>query len=75
MLMSILDSDGVRRRRRHRLKRRIYQNKVSVFFLLNCPIMCMCACIQGPDFVWHLDGYDKLKPYSFCVHGCIDGEV
>lgn len=28
---------------------------------------------QGPDFVWHLDGYDKLKPYGFAFHGCIDG--
>ena len=32
----------------------------------------MC-CIQGPNFVWHLDGYDKLKPYGFAIHGCIDG--
>lgn len=27
----------------------------------------------GPNFVWHIDGYDKLKPYGLCVHGCIDG--
>ena len=27
----------------------------------------------GPDFVWHLDGYDKLKPFGFSIHGCIDG--
>ena len=27
----------------------------------------------GPNFVWHVDGYDKLKPYGFPVHGCIDG--
>ena len=30
---------------------------------------------QGPDFVWHIDGYDKLKPYGFAIHGCIDGLV
>ena len=23
--------------------------------------------------MWHLDGYDKLKPYGFAIHGCIDG--
>lgn len=23
--------------------------------------------------MWHLDGNDKLKPYGFCIHGCIDG--
>lgn len=27
----------------------------------------------GPNFIWHLDGYDKLKPYWFCIHGAIDG--
>lgn len=27
----------------------------------------------GPNFCWHLDGYDKLKPYGFSVHGAIDG--
>ena len=28
---------------------------------------------RGPNWVWHLDGYDKLKPYGFEIHGCIDG--
>eukprot|EP00112_Aurelia_sp_Birch-Aquarium-sp1_P023513 Seg7030.2 transcript_id=Seg7030.2/GoldUCD/mRNA.D3Y31 product="hypothetical protein" protein_id=Seg7030.2/GoldUCD/D3Y31 len=28
---------------------------------------------EGPNQVWHCDGYDKLKPYGFPVHGCIDG--
>ena len=27
----------------------------------------------GPDFMWHIGGYDKLKLYGFSVHGCIDG--
>ena len=27
----------------------------------------------GPNAVWHVDGYDKLKPYGFPIHGCIDG--
>ena len=27
----------------------------------------------GPNFCWHMDGYDKLKPYGFSIHGCIDG--
>jgi len=27
----------------------------------------------GPNKVWHIDGYDKLKPFGFSVHGCIDG--
>ncbi|XP_071140959.1 uncharacterized protein [Mytilus edulis] len=27
----------------------------------------------GPNFMWHIDGNDKLKPYGFAIHGCIDG--
>ena len=27
----------------------------------------------GPNSCWHIDGYDKLKPYGFPIHGCIDG--
>ena len=27
----------------------------------------------GPNFCWHVDGYDKLKPYGFPIHGCMDG--
>ena len=27
----------------------------------------------GPNYCWHLDGYDKLKPFGFPIHGCIDG--
>jgi len=28
---------------------------------------------KGPNYLWHFDGYDKLKPYGLCVSGCIDG--
>ena len=27
----------------------------------------------GPNYSWHIDGYDKLKPFGFSLHGCIDG--
>lgn len=27
----------------------------------------------GPNYIWHCDGYDKLKPFGFPIHGCIDG--
>ena len=27
----------------------------------------------GPDYTWHVDGYNKLKPYGFAIHDCIDG--
>ena len=69
MPMSLIDPQGARRRKGCRLKRRVYQNKVNAHEL-NCMIYLL---LQGPDFVWHLDGYDKLKPYGFAIHGCIDG--
>ncbi|KAL0965948.1 hypothetical protein UPYG_G00288460 [Umbra pygmaea] len=28
---------------------------------------------RGPNHVWHVDGYDKLKPYGLAISGCIDG--
>jgi transposase InsO family protein len=28
--------------------------------------------VQGPNFVWSVDGYDKLSHWGFYVHGCID---
>ena len=27
----------------------------------------------GLDFAWHIDGYDKLKPWEFLIDGAIDG--
>ena len=28
---------------------------------------------KGPNHLWHLDSYDKLKPFGICINGCIDG--
>lgn len=28
---------------------------------------------HGPNEIWHMDGYDKLKPFGIAIHGCIDG--
>ena len=28
---------------------------------------------KGPTYIWHIDGHDKLKPFDFSLHGCIDG--
>ena len=28
---------------------------------------------KGPNYTWHMDGYDKLSPYGICINGCIDG--
>ncbi|KAH3708988.1 hypothetical protein DPMN_068448 [Dreissena polymorpha] len=29
--------------------------------------------VKGPNYLRHVDGCDKLKPFGFCIHGCIDG--
>lgn len=28
---------------------------------------------KGPNYLWHTDCYDKLKPFGICISGCIDG--
>ena len=27
----------------------------------------------GPNYIWHVDGWDKLAPFGFFIHGTIDG--
>ena len=27
----------------------------------------------GPNDCWHVDGFDKLKPFKFSIHVCING--
>ena len=28
---------------------------------------------KGRNYMWHLDGYDKITPFGLCTHGGIDG--
>lgn len=28
---------------------------------------------KGPNYLLHLDSYDKIKPFAIAIHGCIDG--
>lgn len=28
--------------------------------------------VPGPNFIWSVDGYDKLKPYGIEIYACID---
>jgi hypothetical protein len=36
-------------------------------------LRCKQYSAVGPNFIWHIDGYDKPKPFGLCVSGCIDG--
>ncbi|XP_041931226.1 uncharacterized protein LOC121694889 isoform X2 [Alosa sapidissima] len=29
--------------------------------------------VPGPNYMWHMDSYDKLTPFGIGVNGCIDG--
>ena len=40
---------------------------------LNCKITF--GTFLGSNWCWHIDDYDKLKPYGFPIHACIDGCV
>ena len=26
----------------------------------------------GPNYIWHIDGYDRLKPFEIATSGCIN---
>ena len=28
---------------------------------------------MGPNYLWHVDGYDKLKLFGMAIFGCLDG--
>jgi hypothetical protein len=28
--------------------------------------------VKEPNCIWHVDGYDKLKPYGIFISGCVD---
>lgn len=53
-ILRIVDSQGIEKRSRYRLKRRMYK-------------------VPGPNYLWHVDGHDKLKTFGFAIHGCVDG--
>ena len=36
-------------------------------------LRCRMYVSPGPNFCWHIDRYDKLKPFGFSIHGCVDG--
>lgn len=69
-----LDPLGSLQCRCRRLCRRKYRSKVIYSQGQYCSRVCSFI-IQGPNYVWHCDGYDKMKPYGFPIHGCIDGYV
>jgi hypothetical protein len=31
--------------------------------------------VKGANALWHQDGNEKLRPWGFYVHGCVDGHA
>ena len=59
LLLAHLDPEGTALRKRW-LNRRIYINMVKISF---CMVNIHGIILQGPNFVWHLDGYDKIRTF------------
>ena len=36
-------------------------------------LRCRRYTSRRPNWVWHVDGHDKLKPYGIAINGCVDG--
>lgn len=71
-LIKEVDPDGVQSRKGRRLRRRTYTSKVAIIICIP-KLMITVLQLQGPNHIWHLDGYDKLSPYGLAIHGCVDG--
>lgn len=46
MLLALLDPEGAKRRQGHRLRRRVYQNKVSFFNVHGLYNLIICAILR-----------------------------
>lgn len=67
------------------LERGLIMDKESVRLIIKCldPTGVKCRNARkltrrtymnnGPNYIWHMDGYYKLKLYGIGIHGCIDG--
>lgn len=64
-IMKAEDPNGVDLRRGRRLKRHTYRCKVIPDNISNT--VSLLYVIQGPNHLWHTDGYEKLNPYGFSI--------
>ncbi|KAH3776466.1 hypothetical protein DPMN_177891 [Dreissena polymorpha] len=51
----------------------LYLDPVGVALRRSISIRRRAYYAAGPNFIWHFDGYDKLKPFGLCISGCICG--
>ena len=68
-----VDPEGVMAWKKKRFKRRVYCNKVWYLFIsILTMLIVLGLSLKGPNYVSHMDGYDKLSPYGLAIHGFID---
>eukprot|EP00731_Ephydatia_muelleri_P030427 Em0021g950a len=72
MLLAVMDPVGSCLRKVKRLTRRTYMNK-AIISLPPFSYFELRDSLQGTNWCWHIDGYDKLKHFRFPIHACIDG--
>ncbi|KAJ6599541.1 hypothetical protein B0H10DRAFT_1959063 [Mycena sp. CBHHK59/15] len=48
-------------------------NSIGVIVRWNTVIKQRVYNVQGSNALWHMDGNEKLHPWGFYVHGCVDG--
>ena len=51
---------------------KIFAHRRFLFFNKS-PYMYIWRTTEQANYLWHIDGYDKLKVYGFAIHGDIDG--
>ena len=69
----ILSTKGIRCRREDVRKILLELDPVGVEARKKKRLLPRKYRTRGPNYVWHIDGHDKLKPYGFSIHECIDG--
>ena len=61
------------RREGYTIPRHLVQRLLKEMDPDGCEMQRRAYVNPGPNYCWHIDGYDKLKPYGFPIHACIDG--
>ena len=52
---------------------KVIKLKVKINKILMQSRTTVLCDMQGPNHIWHSDGYDKLSPFGLTINRCIDG--
>ena len=79
-IMTLLNYAAMQKRRQRVLNRRVFFSKVCVETVHIIMFSNICFLIyfnmfwslQGSNWVWSIDGYDKLQLFGIYIHGAMD---